>query len=104
MKAKTERNAAVATLYRAGFLIEDIAFEFGISPARVEKIARVAGCPRRFERLSPTAIEIRPTVRETAVANIGKAHASQIAEAVGTTRDAIIGHWYRHRQTSRVAS
>lgn len=49
-------------------------------------------------RFTKPEIEIRPTVRETALVNRGRASASQIAEAVGSTRNSIIGHWFRARQ------
>ncbi len=45
-----------------------------------------------------TKIEVKRTVKETAIANRGKASAEQIAAAIGTTRNAIIGHWFRARQ------
>lgn len=43
-------------------------------------------------------------VRETAIANYGKAPASKIAQAVGVTRNSIIGHWFRARQSGEIAA
>lgn len=49
-------------------------------------------------------VEIKPTVRETALANRGKASASVIADAVGVSRNSIIGHWNRARQSGEIAA
>lgn len=49
---------------------------------------------------APANIIVLQTVRETAIANYGKASASRIAAAIGATRNSIIGHWYRHRRAT----
>jgi hypothetical protein len=43
-------------------------------------------------------IEVKDTAQKTAIANRGKASAAQIAAACGTTRNAVIGYWFRARQ------
>lgn len=43
-------------------------------------------------------IEVRASIKETAIANHGKASADQIASVIGVSRNSIIGHWYRARQ------
>jgi len=48
-------------------------------------------------------IIIRPTVKETALANRGRAPASKIAKAVGVSRNSIIGYWNRLRQEGVIA-
>lgn len=48
---------------------------------------------------APADIQVLPTVRETALANRGKASASVIAAALGVTRNSIIGHWFRARHS-----
>lgn len=48
-------------------------------------------------------IDVRDTVRETALANRGKASASQIASAIGVSRNSIIGHWFRARSAGEAA-
>jgi Sigma-70, region 4 len=45
----------------------------------------------------PENIIVLDTVKATAIANRGSASASQIASAIGTTRNSIIGHWNRER-------
>lgn len=59
--------------------------------------------PMRAPRESDPVIDVRPSVRETAVANRGHASASQIAAALGVTRNVIIGHWNRHRAAQGAA-
>jgi len=69
------------------------------------KLAK-ASRPRRASSLvdhsiacsAPANIEIRETIRDTALANRGKATAAEIAAAIGVTRNAIIGHWFRARK------
>lgn len=46
---------------------------------------------------APAQIEIKENIRDTALANRGKASASQIAAVLGVSRNSIIGHWYRSR-------
>lgn len=48
-------------------------------------------------------ILIGQTIRETAKLNRGRATAQQIAAAVGTSRNVIIGHWGRMRQKGEIA-
>lgn len=48
-------------------------------------------------------IILKQSPRETAIANMGKASAAQIADAVGTTRNAVIGFWFRHRNRANIA-
>lgn len=43
-------------------------------------------------------------VRETAIANYGKAPASKIAKELGVSRNSIIGHWFRARQSGEIAA
>ena len=63
-------------------------------PVHVPRYVRVT--PVRVPK-APAEIELRETVRETAIVNRGKATASEIAAACGTTRNAVIGHWFRAR-------
>ncbi|TGV26356.1 sigma factor-like helix-turn-helix DNA-binding protein [Mesorhizobium sp. M4B.F.Ca.ET.143.01.1.1] len=65
------------------------------SPGRRPKLVAVSQ--------GPSDIDLRETVRETALANRDKATAAQIAKACGTTRNSIIGHWFRARQSGAVA-
>lgn len=63
---------------------------------RFPKIARVA---------APIAeLIVKETVRDTAVANYGRVPASHIAKALGTTRNSIIGHWFRARRSGEIAA
>lgn len=71
---------------------------FSIPVARRSK-ARKPRAPKPAREIAPDpTIVVLGTVRETAVANRGKATAAQIARAIGTTRNAVIGHWFRARQ------
>jgi hypothetical protein len=60
------------------------------------------------QRTKPAPVDARVLivgdVRETAIANYGKAPASKIAQAVGVTRNSIIGHWFRARKTGEIAA
>jgi hypothetical protein len=51
----------------------------------------------------PAEIDLRETIRETAIINRGKATAAEIASACGTTRNSIIGYWFRARQDGAIA-
>lgn len=46
---------------------------------------------------------VRDTVKDTALANRGRAPASAIAAAIGVTRNSIIGHWNRARAAGVIA-
>lgn len=69
---------------------------------RVQRGPRAPRVPRSAKVVLPDpAIEVRETIRETAIANRGKASAAQIARAIGVTRNSIIGYWFRSRQEAR---
>jgi hypothetical protein len=70
----------------------------GDQQASVKAVTLRRGCmKRRFGRAPEPNVIIKPTIKETAIANYGRCSASQIAEAVGTTRNAVIGYWNRNR-------
>lgn len=71
---------------------------FGITFARATYRQTVWSPPQRV----PSNIEVRPTLRETALVNRGKATAEQIALAIGVSRNSIIGHWFRARQLGQI--
>ena len=48
------------------------------------------------------AVEVGNTIKETAIANYGKASAASIAKVLGTSRNSIIGHWFRARQSGLI--
>lgn len=79
----------------------------GSSPAAITMwVAR--HCPDVFEIRPPKKIkyvdiDVRDTVRETALANRGKASASQIASAICVSRSSITGHWFRARSAGETA-
>lgn len=52
----------------------------------------------------PTEVVVLDNPRDTAIANYGKAPASAIAKAVGVSRNSIIGHWFRARQSGEIAT
>ncbi len=72
--------------------------------------------PRHSVRRKPRASKPRPgptvdprttfnraaSIREACVANRGKMSARQLAEILGTTRNAVIGHWFRARQAGAI--
>lgn len=60
--------------------------------------------PVKAPRAPAVEVEVKQDVRETAIANYGKAPASAIAKAVGVTRNSIIGHWHRARKTGEIAA
>lgn len=82
-----------------------------------KRLLRAAAAKKRREANSPRVYKTRPrrdqssasnvivmaTVRETAIANRERASAAEIASAVGSTRNAIIGHWFRARQSGVIA-
>lgn len=74
-------------------------------PAKPERRAyRRAHKAVAVKRFAPIEVEIKEDVRETAIANYGKAPASAIAKAVGVSRNSIIGYWFRARQTGEIAA
>lgn len=76
--------------------ILDIRASKAPKPAKVRK-PRPPWVPRPRHVAPAPDIEIKETVRDTAIANRGRASASQIAQAIGVSRNSIIGHWRRAR-------
>lgn len=96
---KCDREKVLAD-YAAGVSIAEMVERHRISASRIRNLVSIA----KVRRLRPAhEIDIRQTVRETALANRGKASASQIASAIGVSRNSIIGHWFRARSAGEVA-
>jgi hypothetical protein len=109
------RNAALQALTEAsgaGMTAAEAARYTGISYGHVHVIAKRLGlkfshAPRsRFDirRDNDPAIDIRQSVKDTALANRGKASAAQIGAAIGVTRNSIIGYWNRARASGELAA
>ena len=47
-------------------------------------------------------VERGSTIRDTCIANYGKAPASRVAKELGITRNAVIGHWFRARKSGEI--
>lgn len=62
-----------------------------------EKPAKPTGTFRK-----KAVVEVGNTIKETAIANYGKASAASIAKALGTSRNSIMGHWFRARQSGLI--
>lgn len=68
-------------------------------PRRAKRPARPyrhKPAPAKVITASPDIV-VKDTVKETAIANRDRATASQIAAAIGVSRNSIIGHWNRAR-------
>lgn len=107
-----ERNQKIIEYGKTAMTPEEIVAAFGIDRKALYPIFYAAGlpipgglrCPRHTFSPNPqTGIQIMSDIRETAIANYGKAPASKIAEAAGTTRNSIIGHWFRARRQGLIA-
>lgn len=97
---KTLLNRAISTLYHNGWTAKEVSQVMGVGVGRVYQIVRDVAPTQKSNDNVPAGIpadriDIKETIRETAIANRGKASASQIAEACGVSRNSIIGHWGR---------
>lgn len=80
-----------------GLTVRQTAAELGMAVQSIYNASHKYGISFKRANADPDIV-ILATVRDTAVANRGKASASQIARAVGVSRNSIIGHWFRSRQ------
>jgi hypothetical protein len=97
---KVTRPVLVRAIER-GMTRLECATALGVSYGTIQRNIRAFGLtwPRERSGVKRTMVdvEIHASARETAVANWGRASASVIADAIGTTRCAVIGHWFRAR-------
>jgi len=75
-------------------------------PKPAKRQGRAYPSERKFVKAAPAGapVIIAGDVRETAIANYGKAPASKIAKELGVSRNSIIGHWFRARQSGEIAA
>jgi transposase len=106
---KEVRSRAVAILSESGMTAREIGIVVGVSAMRIYQIRQENKLPHAEPdpvpaAPAPAAVEIRSTIRQTAIANKGKASASEIAKACGVSRNSIIGHWGRAKQTGELVA
>jgi hypothetical protein len=99
---KEVRNRAITILSENGMAAREVGVVVGVSAMRIYQILRDNAQPETLPPEEPKRVEIRGTIRETAIANRGRASASEIAEACGVSRSAICGHWGRAIQTGQL--
>ena len=83
-----------------GKRLYEISRELGVSYCALNQFARINGI--HFGRpVNPDAtVEVMASVKETAIANRSRASARQIGAALGVSRNTIIGHWFRSRESA----
>lgn len=112
MSARKIFRHDLETAIAKGMTRKECAAMLGVDPASITLNIKAFGldwphapsgrAPGTVRKIVP--VDVKPTIRETAIANRGRASASVIADAVGVTRNSIIGHWTRARQSGDLVS
>jgi hypothetical protein len=97
MKNRNEaRNLRILRAYLAGTEFDLMAERFQLSKKYLSRIIRALKPDNKPRMCSP---EDNVRHKEMALRYRHQLSASKIAEMAGTTKNVIIGHWYRHGQT-----